>query len=90
MKPAAAGLPTAVAVQQQRGAASTRGNTVIVAEHEMSVAAASDWIIDMGPGAGDGGGRVVAAGTPADIASNPSRTGIYLKRLFGLSLAAAA
>ena len=66
------------------------GNTVIVAEHEMSVAAASDWIIDMGPGAGDGGGRVVAAGTPADIASNPSRTGIYLKRLFGLSLAAAA
>ncbi len=58
------------------------GNTVIVAEHEMRVAAAADWIIDMGPGAGDEGGRVVAAGTPADIAaSEASRTAAYLAPL---------
>jgi excinuclease ABC subunit A len=45
------------------------GNTVIVAEHEMRVAAASDWIIDMGPGAGDLGGRIVATGTPLEVAA---------------------
>jgi excinuclease ABC subunit A len=55
------------------------GNTVIVAEHEMSVAAASDWIIDMGPGAGDEGGRIVASGTPAQVAgAKSSRTAPYL------------
>ena len=41
------------------------GNTVILVEHDMRVVAASDWVIDIGPGAGDEGGRVVAAGTPA-------------------------
>jgi len=42
----------------------------------------ADWVIDMGPEGGDGGGRVVAAGTPEDIAANPaSHTGKYLKRL---------
>jgi excinuclease ABC subunit A len=45
------------------------GNTVIVAEHDMRVAAASDWLIDMGPGAGDRGGRIVARGTPAEVAA---------------------
>ncbi|MDP9064328.1 MAG: excinuclease ABC subunit UvrA [Pseudomonadota bacterium] len=45
------------------------GNTVILAEHEMRVAAASDWIIDMGPGAGGSGGRVVARGTPFAVAA---------------------
>jgi excinuclease ABC subunit A len=45
------------------------GNTVIVAEHDMRVAAASDWLIDMGPGAGNRGGRIVAHGTPADVAA---------------------
>ena len=40
------------------------GNTVIVVEHDMRVVAGSDWVIDIGPGAGDEGGRVVAAGTP--------------------------
>jgi excinuclease ABC subunit A len=45
------------------------GNTVIVAEHDMRVAAASDWLIDMGPGAGARGGRVIACGTPADISA---------------------
>jgi excinuclease ABC subunit A len=58
------------------------GNTVIVAEHDMRVAAAADWIIDMGPGAGDRGGRVVACGRPADVAANPrSRTAPYLVQL---------
>jgi excinuclease ABC subunit A len=52
------------------------GNTVVLAEHEMRVAAAADWIIDLGPGAGDEGGTIVACGTPADVAANPkSKTG---------------
>ena len=45
------------------------GNTVIVAEHDMRVAAASDWLIDMGPGAGNRGGRIVASGTPQAVAA---------------------
>jgi excinuclease ABC subunit A len=58
------------------------GNSVIVAEHEMRVAAAADWIIDLGPGAGAAGGRIVAAGTPRDVAKNPaSKTGAYLAPL---------
>jgi excinuclease ABC subunit A len=57
------------------------GNTVIVVEHDLSVIEASDWLIDMGPGAGDEGGRVVVAGTPADIArSRESRTAPYLAK----------
>jgi excinuclease ABC subunit A len=55
------------------------GNTVIVVEHDMTVAAASDWIIDIGPGAGDEGGRIVTAGTPAHVAMEArSRTAKYL------------
>ena len=58
------------------------GNTVIVVEHDMQVAAASDWIIDMGPGAGDEGGRVAAAGTPAQVSgAKESRTAPYLARV---------
>ena len=54
-------------------------NTVVVVEHDMHVAASGDWIIDMGPGAGDEGGRVVVAGTPADVARHrKSRTAEYL------------
>jgi len=55
------------------------GNTVIVAEHEMRVAAGADWLIDMGPGAGDLGGRLVACGPPAAVAAaNVGRTAPYL------------
>jgi excinuclease ABC subunit A len=65
------------------------GNTVIVVEHEMRVIAASDWVIDMGPGAGDEGGRVVSAGRPADVAANTqSRTAPYLTRWFSTRSAA--
>ncbi|NYZ63059.1 excinuclease ABC subunit UvrA [Luteimonas deserti] len=55
------------------------GSTVIVVEHDMRVAAASDWIIDMGPGAGDAGGQVVVAGTPETVARHRgSRTAPFL------------
>jgi len=57
------------------------GNTVIVVEHDMQVIAGSDWVIDMGPGAGDQGGQVVAEGTPEQVAQAPkSKTAIYLAR----------
>jgi excinuclease ABC subunit A len=60
------------------------GNTVVVVEHDMDVIAGSDWIIDIGPGAGDDGGRVVASGPPEQIVSVPtSRTAPYLARTFG-------
>jgi len=55
------------------------GNTVIVIEHDMSVAAASDWIVDVGPGAGEEGGRIVASGTPMEVAASAaSQTAKYL------------
>jgi excinuclease ABC subunit A len=55
------------------------GNTVIVIEHDMSVAASSDWTVDVGPGAGEEGGRIVAAGRPDEVASSTaSRTAKYL------------
>jgi excinuclease ABC subunit A len=56
------------------------GNTVIVVEHDMRVAAQSDWIVDIGPGAGDEGGTVVACGEPKEIiGTRSSRTSEYLK-----------
>ena len=59
-----------------------KGNTVIVIEHNLDVIKTADWIIDMGPEGGSGGGRVVAAGTPEDIAGAPdSHTGEFLKPL---------
>jgi excinuclease ABC subunit A len=63
------------------------GNTVVVAEHDMRLVAGSDWVIDLGPGAGDAGGRVVAAGTPVQVAhAVESRTAPYLAaRLPGYS-----
>ena len=57
-----------------------QGNTMIVIEHNLEVVKTADWIIDMGPEGGDGGGEVVASGTPEQIARNPrSYTGAYLK-----------
>lgn len=55
------------------------GATVVVIEHDLDVIANADWIIDMGPGGGESGGRIVAAGTPEQVAANPSSiTGRYL------------
>ena len=57
-----------------------QGNTMIVIEHNLEVVKTADWVIDMGPEGGDGGGEVVAEGTPEQIARNPkSYTGQYLK-----------
>jgi excinuclease ABC subunit A len=57
------------------------GNTVVVIEHNLDVIKTADWIIDLGPEGGDGGGRVVAVGTPEQIAAHPaSYTGRYLRR----------
>jgi excinuclease ABC subunit A len=62
------------------------GNTVIVVEHDLDVIAASDYVLDMGPGAGEEGGRVVALGTPAEVSTSAwSRTAPYLKRRLGLA-----
>jgi len=56
-----------------------QGNTVVVIEHNLEVIKTADWILDLGPEGGDGGGRIVAAGTPEDIAANPeSYTGRFL------------
>lgn len=57
------------------------GNTVVVVEHNMRVLAGSDWVIDMGPGAGEEGGRIVAQGTPAQVAKvKESKTAAFLGR----------
>ena len=57
------------------------GATVVVIEHDLDLIRAADWILDMGPGGGAAGGRLVAAGTPADIAANPaSITGRFHRR----------
>jgi excinuclease ABC subunit A len=57
------------------------GNTVIVVEHDMSVVARSDWVIDVGPGAGEEGGKIVACGKPAELARNAnSPTAPFLKQ----------
>jgi excinuclease ABC subunit A len=57
------------------------GNTVVVVEHDVQVIEASDWVIDIGPGAGDEGGRIVAVGSPAQVAREPeSVTARYLAR----------
>ncbi len=59
------------------------GNSIIVIEHNIEVVKSADWIIDLGPGAGDAGGQVIAQGTPEDVAENgQSLTGYYLKRMF--------
>ncbi|HSV53866.1 MAG TPA: excinuclease ABC subunit UvrA [Burkholderiaceae bacterium] len=58
------------------------GNTIVIIEHNLDVIKTADWLIDMGPEGGAGGGQVVAIGTPEEVAANPaSHTGRYLKRL---------
>ena len=58
------------------------GNTIVIIEHNLDVIKTADWIIDVGPEGGDGGGAIVAMGTPEDVAANEaSHTGRYLKRL---------
>jgi excinuclease ABC subunit A len=59
------------------------GNTVIIIEHNLDVIKTADWLVDMGPEGGSGGGTLVAEGTPREIADNrQSHTGVYLKRFF--------
>ena len=59
-----------------------QGNTVVVIEHNLDVVKTADWVIDIGPEGGDGGGKIVAVGTPEDIAkSMASHTGLYLQNL---------
>ena len=58
------------------------GNTVVVIEHHLDVIKNADWVIDLGPGAGDRGGYIVATGTPEEIArQKSSATGQYLSRM---------
>ena len=67
------------------------GNTIVVIEHNLDVIKTADWLIDMGPEGGSGGGRVVAVGTPEQVAgSAASHTGRYLKPLLTTEFAAAA
>ena len=61
----------------------TAGNTVVVVEHDLNVVAGSDWVIDVGPGPGEEGGRIVACGPPGELSkSKASRTAPYLRRFF--------
>jgi excinuclease ABC subunit A len=56
------------------------GNTIVIIEHNLDVIKTSDWIIDLGPEGGDGGGEIIAEGTPEEVANNKkSYTGKYLK-----------
>ena len=59
------------------------GNTVVVVEHDLRVVAASDWVIDIGPGAGEAGGHIVACGPPREVSqAKKSRTAAYLGQYF--------
>ena len=59
-----------------------QGNTIVIIEHNLDVIKVADWVIDLGPEGGDGGGLIVATGTPETVAKNPkSYTGHYLKKL---------
>jgi len=62
-----------------------QGNTVVVIEHNLDVIKTSDWVVDLGPEGGDGGGRIIAQGTPKDVAlDSKSVTGAYLKQVLRL------
>ncbi|MFA6920777.1 MAG: excinuclease ABC subunit UvrA, partial [Gallionella sp.] len=63
-----------------------QGNTLVVIEHNLDVIKTADWVIDLGPEGGNGGGQIIAEGTPQDIAKNKrSVTGKYLKPVLGKS-----
>jgi excinuclease ABC subunit A len=67
-----------------------QGNSVVVIEHNLDVIKTADWIIDIGPEGGDGGGEIVAEGTPEDVAAEPrSHTGRYLKDILAARKVAA-
>jgi len=67
------------------------GNTVVVIEHNLDVIKTADWVVDLGPEGGDGGGRIIAAGTPEDVALvKGSYTGRYLARFLAARLASEA
>jgi excinuclease ABC subunit A len=65
------------------------GNTVLVVEHDTRSIAQTDWVIDLGPGAGENGGRIIASGTPVEVSKvKNSRTAPYLRTLFKTIVAA--
>jgi len=67
------------------------GNTIIVIEHNLDVIKSADWVIDLGPEGGNGGGRIIAEGTPEEVAENPvSYTGHYLRPILMKHTAVAA
>jgi excinuclease ABC subunit A len=67
------------------------GNTVLVIEHNLDVVKSSDWVIDLGPEGGDGGGKIIGEGTPEDVAKvTNSHTGRYLKRMLAVKKPASA
>jgi excinuclease ABC subunit A len=62
------------------------GNTIVVIEHNLDVIKTADWIIDLGPEGGEGGGEIIVTGTPEQVSANPrSYTGTYLRPLLGMS-----
>ena len=63
-----------------------QGNTVVVIEHNLDVLKSVDWLVDMGPEGGIGGGQIIAQGTPEEVAlCNKSYTGEFLKEILGNS-----
>ncbi len=62
-----------------------KGNSVIVIEHNLDVVKSADWIIDLGPEGGAEGGRIVAHGTPEQVAKGKTYTGEYLRKALGIA-----